>query len=243
VATAAELLHQLRPGLIPVPAADQPGICRYCHSACGPDYGQCYPCREASRIVGVVEIVPISMSVGGDLLHRYLRGYKDDRSDEVRHRMGTRLAALMAVFLGRHSGCIGDYDSVVPVPSPIRTATDSILRRLPSIREVNRPALRATGVGSKHELRTDRFALVRDVRDERILVVDDTFTSGATMFSAVATLKEAGAVVVGPVVLGRHVRPEWDESRDMLSWLGSRPWDDTRCCRCDGERQNPDRML
>ncbi len=118
MATAAELLHPLRPGLIPVPAADQPGIRRFCHSACGPDYSQCYPCLEASRVDGVVEMVPISMSVGGDLLHRHLRSYKDDRSGEVRDRMSGRLAALVAVFLSRHSGCIGDYDSVVPVPSP-----------------------------------------------------------------------------------------------------------------------------
>ncbi len=243
MATAAELLHPLRPGLIPVPAAGQPAICRFCHSACGPDYSQCYPCREASRTVGVVEIVPISMSLGGDLLHRYLRGYKDDRRHAVRDRMSRRLAALVAVFLNKHGGCIGTYDSVVPVPSPTRTAANSILQRLPSVREVYRPARRATGVGSKDELRTDRFELVRDVREERILVVDDTFTSGATMFSAVATLRDAGAGVVGPLVLGRHLRPEWDESRDMLSWLQSRSWDDTRCCLCDGERKDPGRML
>ena len=49
--------------------------------------------------MGVIEIVPISMSVGGDLLHRHIRGYKDDRSGEVRDRMSGRLAALVAVFL------------------------------------------------------------------------------------------------------------------------------------------------
>ena len=62
---AQQLLRPLRPGLVPVPAADQPGICRLCHSSCPPEYEQCYPCREAEQLVGAVEILPVSMSVEG----------------------------------------------------------------------------------------------------------------------------------------------------------------------------------
>jgi len=36
---AQQLLRPLRPGLVPVPAAGQPGICRFCHSSCPPNYG------------------------------------------------------------------------------------------------------------------------------------------------------------------------------------------------------------
>lgn len=105
------------------------------------------------------------------------------------------------------------------------------------------PTLNATGTGTKKDLATARFAVTRSVNGERILLLDDTFTSGATLFSAVAALRDAGAQVVGPVVLGRHVRPDWPPSRTMLSWLGSRTWDETRCARCDGEEHHPGQML
>ena len=243
MATAAEVLLPLRPGLMPVPAIGQPGVCRYCHSACEPDYGQCYPCLLAARSVGAADIVPISMSVEGGLLHRHLRGYKDDRSVAVRNRMSVRLGALTAVFLEHHHDCVGPFDSVVLVPSPARTAVASIVQRVRSLRDELRPALRASGVGTKNELRTDRFATTRAVSGERVLVLDDTFTSGATLFSAVAALLDAGAEIVGPVVIGRHLQPSWEPSRAMLSWLRPRPWAEERCCRCDGERANPGQLL
>jgi hypothetical protein len=58
------------------------------------------------------------------------------------------------------------------------------------------------------------------------------------MFSAVAALREGGATVVGPLVMGRHVRPNFGPSEAMMSWLGRRAWDEARCCRCDGEQQH-----
>lgn len=197
MATAAELLRPLRPGLVPVPGAGQPGVCRICHSGCDPNYDQCYPCLEAASSVGADEILPISMSIDGDLLHRHLRGYKDDRSEQVRARMSLRLAALVAVFMRHHGGCVGDFDSVVLVPSATRTAFESIIQLLPSLRERYRPTLQVTGVGSKNDLNTDRFALSRTVSGERTLVLDDTFTRGPTIFSAAAALRAEGATIVG----------------------------------------------
>lgn len=243
MATAAELLLPLRPGLLPVPAAGQAGVCRYCHSACDPGYEQCFPCLEAFRSVGAVEILPISMSVDGDLLHRHLRGYKDDRSAEVRGRMSLRLAALVSVFMEHHRRCVGEFDSVVTVPSPGRVAAEAVVRRVRSLVGGYRPALVATGAGSKNELRTDRFEVLRSVGGERVLVFDDTFTRGPTLFSAVGALREAGAVIVGPLILGRHVQPGWDPSRELLSWLRGRPWEEGRCCRCAGERADLGGML
>mgnify|MGYP003373114443 FL=1 len=58
------------------------------------------------------------------------------------------------------------------------------------------------------------------------------------MFSAVAALRDGGATVVGPLVIGRHVQPTFGPSEAMLSWLKERVWVEARCCRCDGEQQN-----
>lgn len=243
MATAAELLLPLRPGLVPVPAAGQPGVCGICHSGCDRSYGQCYPCLEAVQVFGVGDVLPISMSVDGGLLHRHLRGYKDDRSPQVRTRMSLRLAALVAIFFHNHARCVGDFDSLVLVPSSSRTAVEGIIQLLPLLRDQYRPALRVTGMGSKSDLRPDRFGLTRRVEGETVLLLDDTFTRGPSIFSALAALREAGAVVVGPMVIGRHVQPGWAPSSDLLDWLQKRSWDEERCCRCDGEHVNPGQML
>lgn len=243
MASAGDLLVPLRPGLVPVPAARQSGVCRICHSGCDSSFSQCYPCLEAVSGLGADEILPISMSIEGDLLHRHLRGYKDDRSPQVRDRMTLRLAGLLAVFLQNHGRCIGDFESVMSVPSAARDAVEPIVQRLPALRDQYRPALKPTGLGSKSELRADRFVLTRRVDGEKTLLLDDTFTRGPTMFSAMAALREAGAVVVGPLVLGRHIQPDWGPSADLLSWLRARPWDEARCCRCGGERADPGQLL
>jgi hypothetical protein len=234
---AQQLLLPLRPGLVPVPAAGQPGICRFCHSSCPPEYAQCYPCRQAEQAVGAVEILPVSMSVEGDLLHRYLRGYKDDRDLRVQKRMTMALAGLLAVFLHRHQPCVGDYDSICAVPSVQRCAPDQVISRIPQLRVISPKTMTTDGSRGHKDLRLDRFRLTRAVDRERVLLVDDTFTRGGSVFSAAATLKEAGAIVVGPLVLGRHVQPNFGPSEAMLSWLGGRAWNENRCCRCDGEQQ------
>ena len=235
---AQQLLRPLRPGLVPVPAAGQPGICRFCHSSCPPEYAQCYPCREAEQSVGAIEILPVSMSVEGDLLHRYLRGYKDDRDPRVQKRMTMALAGLLAVFLHRHQPCGGDYDSICAVPSVQRTAPALVVNRFAALRADSIPTLVTEGSSGHTDLRPDRYRLTRSVAGERVLLVDDTFTRGGSMFSAVAALRDGGATVVGPLDLGRHVQPTFGPSLAMLSWLKERVWDEARCCRCDGEQQN-----
>jgi len=157
--------------------------------------------------------------------------------------MTLRLAALVVAFVGDHSQCLGDFDSVVSVPSPARTATETIIHRIASFQDQYRPALKVSGLGTKSDLRPDRFSLTRAVRGERVLVLDDTFTSGSTIFSAVAALQDAGAAVVGPLILGRHVNPAWPPSSELLAWLRTRRWSDDRCCRCDGELASPSQML
>lgn len=193
--------------------------------------------------MGASEIMPISMSVDSDLLHRHLRGYKDDRSLQVRSRMTRRLAALIAVFMRNHATCVGPFDTLALVPSAARVALEPVINLIPTLREAYTPSLEAIPGFSKADLSTDRFRLLRQVDGERVLLMDDTFASGATLFSAAATLRGAGAEIVGPIVLGRHLRPSWPPSSELLAWLRQRTWDETRCCRCDGERENPGTLI
>lgn len=231
--TALEVLEPLRSGLVPVPAA-QDRVCEICHSSCTAGYSRCIPCSAGTNQLGVGEVIPIAMSVAGGLLHRHLRGYKDDRSRDVRDRMALRLAALLAVFLSNHHGCIGGYDSIALVPSATRTAMQNVVDRIPSLREAVQPALEAGPGFATRDLNQQRFDVVRPVSDEHVLLLDDTFTTGASLFSAAAALRGHGAQVT-MLVLGRHVNPGYGPSAEMLEWLGTRLWDESHCVRCGGE--------
>jgi len=58
----------------------------------------------------------------------------------------------------------------------------------------------------------------------RVLLIDDTFASGASLFDAYEALSTAGATVIGPLVIGRHVNVSgWPPSMEMMTWLRGRP--------------------
>ncbi|WP_416900731.1 hypothetical protein [Micromonospora echinospora] len=63
----------------------------------------------------------------------------------------------------------------------------------------------------------------------RALVLDDTWTTGSRAQSLAYALKRAGARSVAVLVLGRHVRPEHEASRPLLSAI-TEPIFDTSVC-------------
>ena len=80
----------------------------------------------------------------------------------------------------------------------------------------------STGAGTK---------LTGLVPGAAVLVIDDTWTTGANVQSAATVLKEAGAQTVAAVVIGRHLNREWGQNERRLSAL-DRPFDWTRCAYC-----------
>jgi adenine/guanine phosphoribosyltransferase-like PRPP-binding protein len=69
---------------------------------------------------------------------------------------------------------------------------------------------------------------------KRILLIDDTLTTGATAQSAASALSNGGATVVGILTIGRMIKPSfretvnkyWQRQRDPR-----RPFTFDRCCR------------
>ena len=64
-----------------------------------------------------------------------------------------------------------------------------------------------------------------------MLLIDDTWTTGANAQSAAAALKSAGAERVAAVVIGRHLNREWHENDRRLRGI-TRPFDWDRCALC-----------
>lgn len=237
MATALDVLAPLRAGLIAVPA-QQRAVCSVCRNGIDPAWPLCPSCNKAHVRLGSLDpIIPVSLSIHGEQLHFALRKYKDADDADIRQRMALRLAALLTVFVHYHSKCLGDWDIIVPVPSTSRNALTPVLDMTPhrkKVVELLHPSDDFDPDG--RDVDPARFSVDSDPRGTRVLLLDDTFTTGASMFSARAALMNAGAVVVQAVVLGRHIRPDkWPPAEELLSWLRGRPWNPEQCCICSGE--------
>lgn len=237
MADREEILRPLRPGLVPVPAPGQLGICPVCHSSRDSAFSTCYPCAQAGHL-DPPSILPVTMSIARGAVHHHLRMYKDSPDARTRERLTMRLAALLSLFMEKHADCVGEWDLVTCVPSPSRVAMTPVVAKLNRFYQRDVQALRSVPGTGERSLDPNQFEAICEVEGQRVLLLDDTFTTGAKLFSAVAALRGSGATIVGPVVLGRHVEPAWGPSQEMMAWLGERTWNEDRCCRCNGERRD-----
>jgi hypothetical protein len=170
-------------------------------------------------------VMPAALFEVGSPLHRALRRYKDAPVAEARRHYAGRLAALVSSFLDLHSACLeaaaGPFSALATVPSggrrrpdaPLTDAgnrpLDALVGRIDALGRLRRVPL---GPGPRRvaHLAPDVGA-VRVVgplrRGERVLVMDDTWTTGAHVLSAVMALRRAGAVVPAVLVVGRCIDP------------------------------------
>ena len=177
-------------------------------------------------------MLPISISVHGRGLHRRLRNYKDATAKAERRECSLDLAVLLYLFLERHSDCLGGMpDIVVTVPSTDRDALRAVIKRLPSLRERRLRVLRAVSSKTERHYEVDEGAS-QQVAGRRVLLLDDTFTSGRSIAAAYSALANAGAKIVGPLVIGRHFYPEYHTSVDLWDCLRKHTWTLKRCGIC-----------
>lgn len=219
--TAEELLAPLLAGLVPVPA-HQPGVCPVCRTGTKEGFTDCYVCSGSPH-----RVLPISMSVHGELLHHHLRNYKDGPTEEIRASPTLRLAALLETFLANPlDRCLGGpVDRVATVPSQNRDAPWAIVSRLQRFASQFN-ALQMDGHGT--------LVVSGAVAGKRVLLLDDTYTTGASILPAADLLVAHGATVVGPVVLGRHFRPGYSASQALARCLDGHAWRPDQCGLCSG---------
>ena len=63
----------------------------------------------------------------------------------------------------------------------------------------------------------------------RVLVIEDTWTTGARVWSLAFALKQAGASAIIAGVLARHANPQYEPSRPVLDRIRAASAFDTRC--------------
>jgi orotate phosphoribosyltransferase len=74
----------------------------------------------------------------------------------------------------------------------------------------------------------DKFEVTRRFQGEPVLLIDDTWTTGASAQSAAGALKAVGAGVIALVVIGRHVHDDYADNSARLQALPRR-FDWTTC--------------
>jgi hypothetical protein len=216
------------------------GVCTVCFNLTR-GFARCYSCARGD--LALAAVVPISYSVGGEQLHHALTGYK--RLDgEIARRLTVELAAVLWRFLALHEGCVGEaagvsgFDLVTTVPSGSRERDGPHpLRRIVGdlvgpTRERYAPLLGRSPLPVRpREVHPGKFEPLRRLRGERVLLIDDTWTTGASARSAAAALHGAGAGPVAAVVIGRHLNRPWGENDRRLAALAQN-FDWGRCPAC-----------
>lgn len=189
----------------------------------------CFRCNQDQQHLDAV--LPISYSVHFGQLHTVLAGYKRSRHLSAR-RFQADLAAVLWRFLRRHENCLAEetgvdiFDVVTTVPSssmdrdpqhPLPRIVGEVVR--PTVDRYERVLRRTDTEVPDRTVDPVKYETDQDLTERSVLLIDDTWTTGANAQSAAAALKAAGAGSVGLVVIGRHVHDDFGGNDERLRAL------------------------
>lgn len=231
--------------LLPVPAPAH-DVCGTCHSSKFGDFPNCYPCHDARRQLPARAdaVASISLAPDNEQLARDFYAYKDQRlSSAIRRPLMVGLAALTYKWLRLHEACLagaagireGTFDVITSVPSTsARAGTHPLVSALSEVvvgskdRYADLLTVNRTDVGSR-EYVADRFRATVPP-PSNVLVVDDSWVTGAKPQAAAAALKHAGASRVGVLTIGRWVNLGYEKNPDWLKDKRKPGWSWDSCC-------------
>lgn len=224
--------------LAPLPPS-APDVCRVCLTFTA-GWPTCYACGHQPEYADAV--LPISYSPHFGQLHTVLAGYKRGVAQSA-EPLRMQLAAILWRFLDLHETClahaagVASFDLVTTVPSgsrerdethPLRPIVSEIVQ--PTRDRYERLLIRSDATVAERVVDTKKYEARRDLHGESVLVIDDTWTTGANAQSASGALKSAGSGGVGVVVIGRHVQPSYQDNEARLKSLPD-PFTWERCAR------------
>lgn len=217
-----------------------PDVCGTCFNFTA-GYDRCWACAHGQPSLDAV--APISYSVAREQLHHALASYKR-LSGDVARRLQAILASILWRFLQEHEACVANaantagFDLVTTVPSgdptrdgrhPLRTIVGELVG---PTRERHRRLLRRTETQTApRSFSPIKFEAITQLNRQSILLIDDTWTTGASAQSAAAALKAAGAGPIAAVVIGRHLNREWHQNDRRLRGI-AQPFKWADCALC-----------
>jgi hypothetical protein len=238
-------LYPIGPG--PARGQGAPPECDVCRGPVAPRFVRCWQCTaHHARGRGLLAdaVVPVSYAVKGTPFAAGLWRYKSWRNPDA--AASASLQALLLVFLRDHGPCVWQRAGIVgpthqapPHLAPTHLAVvptgcgrpgihpllalSAPCLRLPQIRLTIRPGTQG------RDLDPERFAADRAADGASVLLIDDTWVSGASAQAAAVALKSAGARRVAVVVLGRHLDPADPRTRPLAARLVPSGYSPAKC--------------
>jgi hypothetical protein len=220
----------------PRPASSPAADCEVCRGPVRPGFARCYQCdRHAwpGSALLADAVVPISYAIKGTPFADDLWRYKSAPT-AVSARVS--VLALLVAFLTDHGSCVWQRAGM-PAPDRLAVVPTGAGRPGPHpLLRLVRPYLRLPGCSlalrpgrQGRDLDLDRFQVLARPAGASVLLLDDTWVSGASAQSAAAALKLAGARHVAVIVLGRHVNPDDAASAPLLAGLAAARYDPSAC--------------
>ncbi len=214
--------------------------------------------RERAAVLALVSVTQGKWHETASMLSevgsaiRFLRGdwtglESFDREKSYKNPWGTpqqrmQLAALYSRVLHEHGTCIRakagmDWDTVTIVPSSgARTGPhplENVVSMAPAVGPLYRPLLARGAEAITHNQASDGgYQVTTPVAGRRIVLVDDTFTTGGRVQSAASALQRAGATVVAAVVAGRIINPTYGTSEALWAKQRAKAFRFDQCCLC-----------
>ncbi|HUO48172.1 MAG TPA: phosphoribosyltransferase [Acidimicrobiales bacterium] len=173
--------------------------------------------------------MPVALCRPGDALSGALRRYKDAPAPDARAHHAHSLTRMLRDHLEEHGSCLwsaaGGWDAVAVVPSsrPGALAVAHPLMGVAAAAGLASPTgtIRLVGLGrppAHLRPRPEWVAVAGEVEGRRVLLLDDTWTTGAHAFSATGAIGRRGATVAAVLVLGRTVDP--GAAPALADWWG-----------------------
>ena len=226
-----------RTTIYPPEPAGRPGVCAVCRGPARPRFARCYQCAQHDLLgLGLLAdvVVPISYAVKGTAFATGLWRYKSWRSPDPAAR--ACLLALLLSFLHDHGRCVWRHAGM-PAPGRLAVVPTGCGRPGPHpLLEMAGPYLRLPVTGlvirpgeQGRDPNPDRFTSERARLGASVLLLDDSWVSGASAQSAAAALKRAGARHVAVVALGRHLDRADERSASLAARLAPRGYDPDSC--------------
>ena len=222
---------------VPLPAPATAPDCEVCRGPVRLGFARCYQCGHHGLLGdGLLAdaMVPISYAIRGTAFAEDLWRYKWARAPAASAQAS--ILALLLAFLADHGACVWRHAgmpppsrlAVVPTgsgrpdPHPLLRLVSPCLR-LPICPLAIRPGRQG------RDFDPDRFRAGQIPDAASVLLLDDTWVSGASAQSATAALKQVGARHVAVVVLGRHINPDDPAAGSLLAALTPARYDPSTC--------------
>lgn len=218
---ARALFEEHRPLYVEVPRAGTDGVCHFCLGAVGPTWPQCAACHSIFNLSDCSRdlhdrVVPMTVTLNPSPWYYALRNYKLAQWEEF----GKAVACVAYVWLETHWGDLSrmlggapHLITIVPSKQPDVAFDRQRLRlALSPLGDLLQQTMICSNRDAYHRsaYAPETFTANREtVENKRIVLVEDTWITGATAISAAGALLNAGAESVVVVPIAREMRPEY----------------------------------